>query len=100
MLAWAIKNKYFTDGAFFKLKESILQKRNIAILRCQIKMQEQKNVAKGEDVIKDNTDQTYGFVDEFLEESIKSSSTYQTDVDVDVNVDVDVDVDVDPDVDY
>jgi hypothetical protein len=28
-----------------------------------------KNVAKGEDVIKDNTDQTNGyFVDEFLEE--------------------------------
>jgi hypothetical protein len=26
-----------------------------------------KNVAKGEDVIKDNTDQNYAFVDEFLE---------------------------------
>jgi hypothetical protein len=26
-----------------------------------------KNVAKGEDVIKDNTHQTYDFVDEFLE---------------------------------
>jgi hypothetical protein len=25
-----------------------------------------KNVAKGEDVIKENTDQTYAFVDEFL----------------------------------
>jgi hypothetical protein len=32
-----------------------------------------KNVAKGEDVIKDNTDQTYAFVDEFLEEAMKSS---------------------------
>jgi hypothetical protein len=31
-----------------------------------------KNVAKGEDVIKENTDETYAFVDEFLEESIKS----------------------------
>jgi hypothetical protein len=30
-----------------------------------------KNVAKGEDVIKENTDQTYAFVDEFLEEEIK-----------------------------
>jgi hypothetical protein len=30
-----------------------------------------KNVAKGEDVIKDNTDQTYAFVDEFLEEAMK-----------------------------
>jgi hypothetical protein len=30
-----------------------------------------KNVAKGEDVIKDNTDQTYAFVDEFLEEKMK-----------------------------
>jgi hypothetical protein len=30
-----------------------------------------KNVAKGEDVIKENTDQTYAFVDEFLEEAIE-----------------------------
>jgi hypothetical protein len=30
-----------------------------------------KNVAKGEDVIKENTDQTYAFVDEFLEEAMK-----------------------------
>jgi hypothetical protein len=42
-----------------------------------------KNLAKGEDVIKENTDQTYAFVDEFLEESIKSSNIYQTDKDVD-----------------
>jgi hypothetical protein len=42
-----------------------------------------KNVAKGEGVIKDNTDQTYAFVDEFLEESIKSSSLYDADEDVD-----------------
>jgi hypothetical protein len=41
-----------------------------------------KNVVKGEDVIKDNTDQTYAFVDEFLEEAIKSSSIYETDQDV------------------
>jgi hypothetical protein len=42
-----------------------------------------KNVAKGEDVIKWTTDQTYVFVDEFLEEAIKSSSIYDTDEDVD-----------------
>jgi hypothetical protein len=42
-----------------------------------------KNVAKGEDVIKENTDQTYAFADEFLEETIKSSSIYETDEDVD-----------------
>jgi hypothetical protein len=42
-----------------------------------------KNVAKGEDVIKDNTDQTYAFVDEFLEEVMKHSSLYETDEDVD-----------------
>jgi hypothetical protein len=42
-----------------------------------------KNVAKGEDVIKDNTDETYAFVDEFLEETMKSSSLYETDEDVD-----------------
>jgi hypothetical protein len=35
-----------------------------------------KNVAKGEDLIKDNTDQNYAFVDvdEFLEEKMKSSN--------------------------
>jgi hypothetical protein len=42
-----------------------------------------KNVAKGEDVIKENTDQTYAFVDEFLEEAIKNSSIYEADKDVD-----------------
>jgi hypothetical protein len=42
-----------------------------------------KNVAKGEDVIKENTHHTYAFVDEFLEESIKSSSLYEEDEDID-----------------
>jgi hypothetical protein len=41
-----------------------------------------KYVAKGEDVIKDNTDQTYAFVDEFLEEAMKSSIMYETDADI------------------
>jgi hypothetical protein len=44
-----------------------------------------KNIAKGEDVIKDNTDQTYAFVDEFLEEAMKSSSLYEADEDEDVD---------------
>jgi hypothetical protein len=42
-----------------------------------------KNVAKGEDIIKENTDQTHAFVDEFLEEEMKSSSVYEADEDVD-----------------
>jgi hypothetical protein len=42
-----------------------------------------KNLAKGEDVIKENTDQTYAFVDEFLEQAMKSSSIYKADQDVD-----------------
>jgi hypothetical protein len=44
-----------------------------------------KNLAKGNDVIKENTDQTYDFVDvdEFLEEAMKSSSLYEADQDVD-----------------
>jgi hypothetical protein len=42
-----------------------------------------KDVAKGEDVIKDNTDQTYAFADQFLEEAIKSSSIHEIDEDVD-----------------
>jgi hypothetical protein len=37
-----------------------------------------KNSAKGEDVIKDNTDHTYAFVDEFVEEAMKSSSIYDS----------------------
>jgi hypothetical protein len=46
-----------------------------------------KNVAKVEDVIKDNADQTYAFndVDEFLEEALTRSSLYETDEDVDVD---------------
>jgi hypothetical protein len=44
-----------------------------------------KNVAKGEDVIKDNTDQTYVFVDVdgFLEEAMTKASIYEIDQDVD-----------------
>jgi hypothetical protein len=39
---------------------------------------------KGEDVIKDYSDHTYAFVDEFLEEALKSSSIYEADEDVDI----------------
>jgi hypothetical protein len=42
-----------------------------------------KNITKGEDVIKDNTDQIYAFVDEFIEEAMKISSIYEADEDVD-----------------
>jgi hypothetical protein len=41
-----------------------------------------KNAAKGEDVIKENTDETYAFVDESLEEGIKISSIHEADEDV------------------
>jgi hypothetical protein len=41
------------------------------------------NITKGEELIKENTDQTYTFVDEFLEEAMKSSSIYETDENVD-----------------
>jgi hypothetical protein len=44
-----------------------------------------KNVVKGEDVIKENTDQSYAFVDECLEEAMKSSSIYEADEDEDVD---------------
>jgi phosphoserine aminotransferase len=38
-----------------------------------------KNVSKGEDLIKDNIDQTYAFVDEFFEVEIKTSSIHELD---------------------
>jgi hypothetical protein len=40
-----------------------------------------KNAAKGEEVAQDIVTQTYGYVDEFLEEAIKSSSLYESDQD-------------------
>jgi hypothetical protein len=42
-----------------------------------------KNVAKGEEVVKENNDQTYDFLDEFLQEDMKISIMYETDEDVD-----------------
>jgi hypothetical protein len=48
-----------------------------------------KNVARGEDIIKDNTDQTYAFVDLYLEESMKISSLYEAEEDEDEDEDVD-----------
>jgi uncharacterized protein (UPF0371 family) len=47
--------------------------RKIDILICQNNIKSEKCSERG-DVIKDYTDQTYAFVDEFLEESMKSSS--------------------------
>jgi hypothetical protein len=38
-------------------------------------------VAKGEEVAKDDMDQAYGFVNEFLEEAIKNSSIYESEQD-------------------
>jgi hypothetical protein len=40
-----------------------------------------KNVAKGEEIAKDDTDQDYVFVDELLEEAIRSSSIYESEQD-------------------
>jgi hypothetical protein len=40
-----------------------------------------------EDVIKDNNDHTYDFIDEFLEEEMQSSSNYETDEDEDLDYD-------------
>jgi hypothetical protein len=42
-----------------------------------------KIVAIGKEVIKDNNNQTYGFVDEFPVEAMKSLSIYATYEDVD-----------------
>jgi hypothetical protein len=42
-----------------------------------------KNIAKGKKIIKENTDHNYAFVDEYLEEAMKSSSIYQAYEDLD-----------------
>jgi hypothetical protein len=42
-----------------------------------------RNVSKGEDVIKNNTGQNCAFVDEFLEEAMKTAILYEADEDVD-----------------
>jgi hypothetical protein len=42
-----------------------------------------KNVEIEEDTIKEYTDQSFAFVDEFLEEEMKSSSLYEADEDID-----------------
>ena len=36
-----------------------------------------KNAVKGEEEIQDDTDQNYGFVDEFLEEALNTSNIYE-----------------------
>jgi hypothetical protein len=42
-----------------------------------------EKVAKGGELIKDNTSQNCACVDKFLEEAMKSSSMYETDENVD-----------------
>jgi hypothetical protein len=76
-----------------KMKKSLASSKYIAVPNDKVtnnpnmsnRFARVKNVAKGEDVIKENTDQTYAFVDEFLEEAMKSSTIYETDEDVDVD---------------
>ena len=41
-----------------------------------------KIVAKGEEMIEEDTEQSYDFVDEFLEEALKSSSLFETEHDL------------------
>jgi hypothetical protein len=36
-----------------------------------------KNTAKGEEEVQDDADQSYGFVDEFLEEALNTFNTYE-----------------------
>jgi hypothetical protein len=41
-----------------------------------------KNAVKGEEIDQNNTDKTYGFVDEFLEEAIRSASIHESEEDI------------------
>jgi hypothetical protein len=74
-----------------KIKKSLALSKSTAILNeketnnsnMPYQYSRVKNVAKGEDLIKDNTDQTYSFADEFIEKAMKSSHMYETDEDLD-----------------
>jgi hypothetical protein len=65
-----------------KIKKSLVLSKSTVNSTVPNQSARVKNVAKGEDVIKENANQTYAFVDEFLEEAMKSSSIYETDKDV------------------
>jgi hypothetical protein len=76
---WLLNERKRQQQEDDKMKKSLALSKYTAVPNDK----ETSNVAKGEDVIKEDTDQTYAFVDEFLDEAIISSSIYETDEDVD-----------------
>ena len=45
-----------------------------------------KNTVKGEEEVQDGTEQDYGFIDEFLEEAINTSSIYESQQETDYDL--------------
>jgi hypothetical protein len=88
---WLLNERYRQQQEDDKMKKSLALSKSTALLNDKETKTSNKrnqyarvkNVAKGEDVIKYNTDQSYAFVDEYLEEAMKSSSIYEADEDVD-----------------
>jgi hypothetical protein len=88
---WLLNERKHQQQEDDKIKKSLALSKSTAILNDKDNNNSNlpnqyarvKNVSKGEDVIKENADQTYAFVDEILEESMKSSSLYKADQDVD-----------------
>jgi hypothetical protein len=88
---WLLNERKHQKQEDDKMKKSLALSKSIAVSNdketSDSNMPNQysrvKNVAKEEDVIKDNKYHTYGFVDEFLEEAIESSSLNEADEDVD-----------------
>jgi hypothetical protein len=88
---WLLNERKLQKQEDDKIKNSLALSKSTAVLNDKninnSNMPNQyarvKNAVKGEDIIKENTDQTYAFVDEFLEETMKRSSIFETDEDVD-----------------
>jgi hypothetical protein len=88
---WLLNERKRQQQEDFKMKKSLALRKSTAVpndketnnSNMPNQFARMKNVAKGEDVIKEDTDYTSAFVDEFLEEAMKSSSIYEADQDVD-----------------
>ena len=87
---WLLNERKRQQQAEEKVKRSLAQSKNTVVVadidnnNSSIPNQyaKVKNTAKGEEIAQNDTDQAYGFMNEFLEEAIRSSSIHESEEDV------------------
>ena len=87
---WLLNERKRQQQEDEKVKKSLTQRKSAVVTteedNSKVNMPNQyarvKSAVKGEELVQVDKDNTYGFVDEFLEEAIRSSSKYESEEDI------------------